>query len=63
MILDALTELEFDPYAGYALRGRFSERRALRVDSYRLLYRLEDRDQTVVVLDLRHRSSAYTDPP
>ena len=60
---DALGLLERGPHAGHALRGRVRGLCALRVGTYRIIYRLADDDQTVRVAAIRHRSIAYrTDP-
>lgn len=61
-ILDALTELERDPIAGHALRGRLTGLRSYRVGAYRIVYELRDA-ATVRVVAIRHRGQAYeTDP-
>ena len=60
---DALGLLERDPHIGHALRGRLHGLRSLRVGAYRIIYQLADKDQTVRVAAIRHRSVAYrTDP-
>ena len=61
-VLDALGELERDPYLGHELRGRLTGLRSYRVGVYRIIYELRD-DRTVRVVAIRHRGSAYgTDP-
>ena len=61
-VLDALGELERDPYRGHELRGRLTGLRSYRVGVYRIIYELRD-DRTVRVVAIRHRGNAYnTDP-
>lgn len=60
---DALGSLERDPLAGHELRGRLRGLRSLRVGSYRVIYQLVDRGQTVRVAAILHRSVAYTRDP
>lgn len=62
-IEQALGQLERDPQAGHALRGRLRGLRSLRVGSYRIIYQLTDAEKTVRIAAIRHRSIAYdTDP-
>jgi mRNA interferase RelE/StbE len=60
---DALGQLERQPLAGHALRGRLRGLRSLRVGSYRIVYQLTDRDRTVRVAAIRHRGTAYRSDP
>lgn len=61
-IIEALTELERDPDAGYALRGRLKGLSSYRVGAYRIIYERRDAS-TVQVVAIRHRGQAYaTDP-
>ncbi len=62
-IQDALGSLERDPSAGYLLRGRLRGLRSLRVGTYRIIYQLADRERTVRVVAIRHRSIAYGSDP
>jgi mRNA interferase RelE/StbE len=62
-IEDALGLLEREPQAGHALRGRVRSLYSLRIGSYRILYQLTDRGQTVRVVAIRHRSIAYGGDP
>ena len=62
-VVDALGELECDPRAGYQLRGRLRGLWSYRVGVYRIIYELREDDQTVRVVAIRHRATAYgTDP-
>jgi mRNA interferase RelE/StbE len=58
-VLDALGELERDPLAGHALRGRLTGLRSYRVGVYRIIYQLRD-SATVRVVAIRHRGEAYS---
>lgn len=60
---DALSVLENDPLAGHALHGRLRGLRSLRVGSFRVIYQLTEREQTVRVAAIRHRSTAYSSDP
>jgi mRNA interferase RelE/StbE len=61
-VVDALGELERNPEAGHALRGRLIGLRSYRVGAYRIIYEVRDAS-TVRVVAIRHRGQAYkTDP-
>jgi mRNA interferase RelE/StbE len=60
---DALGQLEREPLAGHALRGRLRGLRSLRVGSYRIVYQPTDGDRTVRVAAIRHRGTAYRSDP
>jgi mRNA interferase RelE/StbE len=60
---EALGLLARDPYAGYPLRGRLRGLYSLRVGAYRIIYQLADKDRTVRVAAIRHRSAAYRSDP
>jgi mRNA-degrading endonuclease RelE of RelBE toxin-antitoxin system len=60
---EALGVLERDPYAGYELLGKLRGLRLLRLGSYRIIYQLVDRDRTVRVAAIRHRSVVYRSDP
>lgn len=62
-IADALSLLERDPFAGYALRGKLRGLYSLRVGSYRILYQLTDGGKTIRVAAIRHRSISYGSDP
>jgi mRNA-degrading endonuclease RelE of RelBE toxin-antitoxin system len=62
-IEDALSMLERDPFAGYALRGKLRGLSSLRVGSYRIIYQLTDGGKTVRVVAIRHRSISYGSDP
>ena len=56
---EALGLLEREPLASHALRGRLTGLRSLRVGTYRVIYQLDDCEQTVRVAAIRHRAIAY----
>lgn len=60
-VLKALGELERDPLAGHALRGRLTGLRSYRVGVYRIIYQLRV-STSVRVVAIRHRD-AYTSEP
>jgi mRNA-degrading endonuclease RelE of RelBE toxin-antitoxin system len=62
-IEDALSMLERDPFAGYALWGKLRGLSSLRVGSYRIIYQLTDGGKTVRVAAIRHRSISYGSDP
>jgi mRNA interferase RelE/StbE len=62
-IEDALGLLEREPWAGHALRGKLRGLYSLRVGSYRIVYQVVDRGQTVRVAAIRHRAAAYRTGP
>jgi mRNA-degrading endonuclease RelE of RelBE toxin-antitoxin system len=62
-IEDALGQLEREPRAGHALRGKLRGLYSLRVGAFRILYQLTDGEQTVRVATIRHRAVAYRSDP
>jgi mRNA interferase RelE/StbE len=61
---DALTLLEREPRAGHELRGRLRGLRSLRIGAYRIIYQLPGvAEETVRVVAIRHRSTAYSSDP
>ncbi len=48
-----------DPAAGKPLAGPLSGHRSLRVGSLRIVYRLDEEDQAVLVLDIAQRGGVY----
>ncbi len=60
---DALSLPEREPCVGHELQGRLRGLRSLRVGSYRIIYQLAERDKTVRVATIRHRSVAYRIDP
>lgn len=57
-----LTKLEIlaeQPYLGKLLVGLHAGRRALRVGTYRVIYRVDETAQRVVILTAKHRRHVY----
>lgn len=62
-VQEALALLQRESLAGYPLRGRLRGLYSLRIGSYRIIYQPADRDRTIRIAAIRHRSGAYqTDP-
>jgi mRNA-degrading endonuclease RelE of RelBE toxin-antitoxin system len=57
----AIGELASSPLVGKTLRGRFADRRSMRVGAYRILNRVDRRSKIVTVETVRHRGEAYRD--
>jgi mRNA interferase RelE/StbE len=57
-VVEAIELLERKPEAGHLLRGRLRGLWSLRVGTYRIIYRVDDDQRVVRVLDVRHRSVA-----
>ncbi len=55
----ALDRLGDDPAAGKPLAGPLSGHHSLRVGSLRIVYRLDEEDHVVMVLDIAQRGSVY----
>jgi len=62
-VRSALTLLEADPEVGAELRGRLRGLRSLRVGTYRLIYEVRKRGETVRLLSIRHRAVVYKADP
>lgn len=55
----ALDDLEANPFIGKPLKGELKGRYSHRVGSYRIIYIIERRRLTVVVIDIGHRRDVY----
>ncbi len=58
-IIAKLETLEERPYQGKSLVGPHAGRRFLRIGTYRIIYRIEEATQTVLILTARHRRHVY----
>lgn len=58
-LLDAIEQLENNPRLGKELVGRLQGLRSLRMDSYRIIYKVEDLKLLVLVLRIGHRENIY----
>ncbi len=55
----ALDRLVEDPLAGKPLAGPLSGHRSLRVGTLRIVYRVDEAQHTLWILDIAHRGSVY----
>lgn len=58
-ILQKVSELSDDPYAGKVLKGNFSEYLRVRIGAYRVIYRIEGNELRVFILRVGHRKDVY----
>ncbi len=58
-LVAAIDRLSNQPHAGGALKGEFSGLRRLRVGSYRIVYEVQERELTVLVVRIGHRREIY----
>lgn len=59
-ILNGLNDIQGDPYAfGDPLEGTFKGKRKMRVGDYRVIYSINDKEQKIFILFIRHRREAY----
>jgi len=58
-LLDAIEQLENNPRLGKELVGRLQGLRSLRMDSYKIIYKVEDLKLLVLVLRIGHRENIY----
>jgi mRNA interferase RelE/StbE len=60
-VWEAILELRVDPrpHGARPLAGQRERRYRIRVGEYRILYQIDDRAQSVVVVEVGHRSSVY----
>lgn len=58
-ILSALEDLSYDPFAGKPLTKDLTERFTYRIDSYRIIYKINKKDKIVDILSAGHRAEIY----
>ena len=58
-IIPKILRLEHDPRPHGVKKLRDSEYYRIRVNDYRVIYSIDDRNKAVVVLDINHRKDAY----
>ena len=58
-IADAITSLAVDPFRGKKLHDDLEGARAIRVWPYRIVYTIEKKIVTVIVLRIGHRKDVY----
>jgi len=58
-LINKISELKINPFIGKPLVGNLSGFWRLRVDKYRILYKVEKQKLIVYVLDIGHRKNIY----
>jgi len=58
-IEQALDELAENPYLGKSLEGEFIGLRSIRVGDWRVIYKIVEHRQVVVVISIANRKEAY----
>lgn len=58
-ILSALEDLEDDPFAGKPLSKDLAGRFSYKIDSYRIIYKVNKEDKVVCILTAGHRATIY----
>lgn len=58
-VLQALASLETDPFRGKLLHGDYAGAWAIRVWPYRIVYTIEKKLVTVIVVKIGHRKDVY----
>lgn len=58
-LLSAIEQLSTSPHQGKELVGRLSGLRSVRIDMYRIIYKVEDTQLLVFVLRAGHRGNIY----
>lgn len=58
-ILKALEKTATNPYSGIKLRGKLDGLWRCRVGKYRVIYMIDEKDKTVIFLDVGLRKSIY----
>ena len=57
--LDGVNDARLEPRVGVALRGRLAGKRRMRVGGYRIVYKIRENGNLVIVEAIRPRSRAY----
>ncbi len=57
--LNLLHKLKENPDLGKRLLGDFSSYHSIRLQSYRVIYRKEDKVLRVIIISIRHRKDVY----
>lgn len=58
-IIEALRDIQSDPYLGKALTRDLTEKLSYRVGMYRIIYKINAKDKIVEILSAGHRESIY----
>jgi mRNA interferase RelE/StbE len=59
-LLDSIEDLAVHSRRGKELIGRLTGLRSLRIDAYRIIYKIEEEKLLVLVLQAGHRGSIYS---
>ncbi|PIN93996.1 plasmid stabilization protein [Candidatus Pacearchaeota archaeon CG10_big_fil_rev_8_21_14_0_10_31_24] len=59
-ILDKIEELSENPQKGHELLGRLKGLRSLRIDTYRVIYKIKSAKLIVYVLSVGNRGNVYS---
>jgi len=55
----AFRQMESDPYLGKPLRGELSGKWSLRVGDYRVIYKIDEQEKSLTLLNVGHRKAVY----
>jgi mRNA interferase RelE/StbE len=58
-IIQRIDKLKEDPYLGKRLAGNLFGLWKLRIDKYRVLYKIIENKLVIVILDIGHRKNVY----
>ena len=58
-VIDALTEIREDPLLGKPLDRDLNGRFSYRIRTYRIIYRINQKDKVVDILSAGHRDTVY----
>ncbi len=58
-ISSALEEIKEDPFIGKALTRELTGKFSYKIDSYRIIYKVNKRDKVVEILSAGHRATVY----
>jgi Cytotoxic translational repressor of toxin-antitoxin stability system len=59
IILEALQDIAADPYLGKPLTRELSSKFSYRIGIFRIIYKINQRDNIVVILSAGHRANVY----
>ncbi len=51
--------MKSDPYLGKPLRGELSGKWSLRVGDYRVIYKIDEQEKILTLLNVGHRKAVY----
>lgn len=54
-ILDVLTRLQSDPQLGEKMKGKYADKRKVKVWPYRIIYRIREDIRLIEVMEIEHR--------